>query len=164
MLTKSTTGPFIDSGADFGLGDRPAWRGRVYFSKDEVREMAEQLGLFDEERALAAESILEAQLELSILVEKKDADETLAYAEGYRAGRAQNFDHLADELVDRMRDRVRRPAADVEVTEGAGEDDSAAAPAAEPVAVAPIVEDASGVQLPVGADKPEARTPSLTSD
>lgn len=52
-VTKSSVGPFIDTGVDLSTGGIID-RGRVYLSKDTIKEMAGQLGLFEE---------LEAKLE-----------------------------------------------------------------------------------------------------
>jgi hypothetical protein len=56
FVTRSTIGPFIDTRVDLSIGKID--RGRVYLSKDTVREMATELGLFDElrEQALASET------------------------------------------------------------------------------------------------------------
>lgn len=44
-ITRSVKGPFVDTGLQIKPGQ--ARHGRVYLSKDTVREMAEVLGLFD---------------------------------------------------------------------------------------------------------------------
>lgn len=136
LLTQTPTGPFIDTGLDLGLGDRGAFRGRVYLSVDAVREMAEQFGLFDSYE----QKVLDTH-------ESADTEVGKAWDAGYAAGRAENLDHLADELVDRMRARVGGNRPDRAVAEVAGEDDPAAAAPAGPGAEAPVVEEPAGVPV-----------------
>lgn len=51
-ITKTSVGPFIDTGVDLSLGKID--RGRIYLSVDALREMAQVAGLFDEEEPKAA--------------------------------------------------------------------------------------------------------------
>lgn len=129
LLTQTPTGPFIDTGLDLGLGDRGAFRGRVYLSVDAVREMAEQFGLFDSYE----QKVLDTH-------ESADTEVGKAWDAGYAAGRAENLDHLADELVDRMRARVAGGGAERAAEPTAAGDDPAAGQPAEPGAEAAGVE------------------------
>lgn len=89
LITKTPNGPLVDTGLDFGLGDKPRFAGRVYLSVDVVREMAEVAGLFGsfEDRLLAA---------------KKEA-----YDYGYREGVEEKFGDVTG-LVERLHDTADR--------------------------------------------------------
>lgn len=52
-ITKTSVGPFIDTGIDLSL-DRID-RGRIYLSIDVLREMAQTAGLFDEKEPVTVE-------------------------------------------------------------------------------------------------------------
>jgi hypothetical protein len=52
-VTKTSVGPFIDTGVDLSL--RVIDRGRIYLSVDALREMAQVAGLFDEKEPISVE-------------------------------------------------------------------------------------------------------------
>lgn len=52
-ITKTSVGPFIDTGIDLSLDKID--RGRIYISVDALREMAQVAGLFDEKEPVTVE-------------------------------------------------------------------------------------------------------------
>lgn len=97
FLTKQIVGPFIDTGRDVEFSEI----GRVYISVDNIREMAQNAGLFDHEEGDNADSFQKG------------------FDAGYAAALAERetIDELARDIADRLRDataRVERPADVVE--------------------------------------------------
>lgn len=66
-ITRSLKGPFIDTGLQIKPGQ--ARHGRVYLSIDTVREMAQILGLFDEEKPVEEHECVKC-VELEQRIEK----------------------------------------------------------------------------------------------
>ena len=83
LLTQGIIGPFIDTGYTIWFDATPD-NTRIYYSKDTVREFADQLGLFDE----FADAIEQAFMQ--------------GYDKGYREGLGENVDGPLDEFADRL--------------------------------------------------------------
>jgi len=83
FFTKSIVGPFIDTGKTVEY-DQAQRRPRIYISQETIREMAEDLGLFDQYR------------EAIIAAEEK------SYAIGYAEGVKENFDADLVDVADRL--------------------------------------------------------------
>jgi hypothetical protein len=79
-LTKTTVGPFIDTGVDVQFAER----GRIYLSVDAVREMAIAAGLFDEYEAT------------------QEAAELDGYNRGYTEAVRENYGDALGTAVDRL--------------------------------------------------------------
>lgn len=79
-VTKSTVGPFVDTGVDVQFAER----GRLYLTIDAVREMALAAGLFD---------AYEAQVE---------AAEVDGYNRGYTEAVRENYGDALGTAVDRL--------------------------------------------------------------
>jgi hypothetical protein len=97
FLTRNINGPFIDTHLDFGIDGRPPFRGRVYIAVEELREMADQAGLFDEYKQAVHES-------QALLGEY----EGRAYTQGYEDGQKETTrddSELRDLLLD-LADRL----------------------------------------------------------
>jgi hypothetical protein len=80
LLTRTTKGPFIDTFTDIQFGQR----GRIYFSVETVREMAQAAGLFDDREDA---------------VEKADLE---GYNRGYTDAIRENYGHALADAVDRL--------------------------------------------------------------
>lgn len=109
FLTRSTVGPFVDTGVDLAWGQR----GRVYLTVDTIRELASVAGLFDN----------------LVSTEVVDSAET-AYKTGY-------VDALKEKLDDNLRDAVAELMHVLRPDDGGGAAPVAegASGKAEPVAV-----------------------------
>lgn len=147
FLTKNHIGPFIDTGKQLAKDDH-FW-GRVYLSYDEIREMAAQAGMFDKYE----QQIEDERTRSQTFLDSYESGVQASWDAGYAAGRAENLDDLADQLVDRMRARVDRNRADAARPADAGEDAPVAAPAAGAGADASVGEESVGVSGDHDADR-----------
>jgi hypothetical protein len=82
-VTGTSVGPFVDTGIEVAFGNK----GRLYLAESTIREMAEQLGLFEVRNAVAVE-----------------LHETEIYNAGYKAGLTQSgeLDGLLRTVADRL--------------------------------------------------------------
>lgn len=82
-VSKTTDGPFIDTGVD--VGRMHIERGRIYLSFEVLREMARVAGILDEGKSTSAE-----------LKEKE------WYDKGYSDAIKENYGNLLTQLADRV--------------------------------------------------------------
>ena len=82
-ISKTTDGPFIDTGVD--VGRMHIERGRIYLSFEVLREMAREAGIIGEGKAVSAE-----------LKEKE------WYDKGYSDAIKENYGNLLTQLADRV--------------------------------------------------------------
>lgn len=80
-VSRTTDGPFIDTGID--IGRMHIERGRLYLSFDVLREMAREAGIIDEGKSVSAE-----------LKEKE------WYDKGYSDALKENYGNLLNRLAD----------------------------------------------------------------
>jgi len=131
-ITRTTVGPFIDTGVDLSVGKID--RGRIYLSVDAVREMAQLAGLFDEKEPA------------SVALRKKRW-----YDEGYNDAMKEISGDAVNRFIEHVSRTTAGAAGDSAVVESAGHLSTAGAaiPASEDAgAGAPEVDqDVDGLEL-----------------
>lgn len=151
-ITKTSVGPFIDTGVDLSL--TKVDRGRIYISVDALREMAQVAGLFDEGEPKTAG------------LKKKQW-----YEQGYNDAMKEISDNAIDRFIEHIGRNSAGVASDAAVVESAGHLSTAGAaipsPESATAGVSEVDQDADGSELEsssVGSFERPSSVPADSSD